>query len=72
MVTCDELDSLKWEYNVPRAINFKVLPSDKGVVDPEGYAYKVQLYTVMFSDGLQLPFGLPVHDVLDMTSMAPA
>lgn len=52
-------------------IVFEVPQLDEGVVDPEGFTYKVALFPSMFSDGFLLPFCLLVCDVQDMTGVAP-
>lgn len=66
----DELESLRREYNAPSAVDFKVPPPNKGVMDLEGYAFKATLYLTMFSSGLQLLFCFPIRDMLDLMGMA--
>lgn len=57
---------------MPEGIVFEFLRSDEGVIDSEGYVYKVALFPLMFLDGLRLPFYRLVQDVLDMAGMASA
>lgn len=65
-----KLDSLRQEYNVPRITNLKVLRLDEGATNLEGFTYKVAFYPAILSDGLQLPFCHPIHDVLDTVGVA--
>lgn len=70
VMTPGELNLLKDEYNVLKGHEFRSVATGKGCRRPQGYAYKVEMYPVMFLNGLRLSFCRPVHDMLDMVGMA--
>lgn len=66
------MENLWREFGILKCTVLEVLQLDEGAVNLEGYAYKVVRFPSMFNDGLRLPLCIPIHDVLDMVSMAPA
>lgn len=59
-------------YRVPDSMTLELSECRHGVVDFEGFATRVALYSLMFFMGLRLTFYYHVCNVLDFLGLAPS
>lgn len=68
--TSSDLDMVRSPFGVLDSIILEVLRACHGTVESKGFAEKVALHSSMLFNGLRLPFGHPIWDILYYLALA--